>query len=149
MPDSADRDARALRVLSSFAQALSFTKGLSAPELLEMNSRARALAEKIGNLTEVVQQLWLAASCAMARGDHFSDAALAGQALETAQREGSPISLRLAHEMSLLARFYLGDFAGAEDHFARGRVFLGPQAPNDNPYSRRSHKRVLSGRRHR
>src|SRR5262249_4265306 len=50
-------------------------------------------------------------------------AALADQALETAQREGSPISLGLAHQISLTTRFYLGDFVGAEDHFARGRTF--------------------------
>jgi tetratricopeptide (TPR) repeat protein len=58
------------------------------------------------------------------RGDYLSAAALADQALETAEREGSPISLGLIHQVSLLARFYLGDFVGGEDHFARGHASL-------------------------
>jgi len=124
VPDSAERDARELRLRGSFAQALGVTKGWGAPEVLEMNSRARALAEKTGNLSELVQQLWVGASYAQAKGDHFSEAALADQTLETAQREGSPISLGLAHQMSLFSRFFLGDFVGAEEHFARGRAFL-------------------------
>jgi tetratricopeptide (TPR) repeat protein len=102
--------------------------GGSTPEVLEMSSRARVLAEKTGNLPELVRQLWVASGSAQQRGDYFSGAALAGQAFETAQRDGSPISLGLGHQMSLTARFYLGDFVGAEDHFARGHVFL--EAPN-------------------
>jgi tetratricopeptide (TPR) repeat protein len=66
----------------------------------------------------------VAALYAVTRGDHFSAAALADQALETAQREGSPISLVLAYSSSILARLLQGDFVGAEDHFARGRAFL-------------------------
>ncbi len=131
MPDSPERDARELRLRSSFAQALGFTKGVGAPEVLETNSRARALAEKTGNLPELVQQLWVAARYAYARGDYFSAAALAAQVLETAQREGTPISLGLAHQTSLTARFFLGDFAGAEEHFERGCAFF--EAPGVLP----------------
>ncbi len=124
MPESAERDKRELRLRSSFAQALGLTKGSGAPELLEMSLRARALAKKTGNLPELVQQLWVAARYAIARGDYFSAAALAAQVLETAQREGSPISLGLAHQLSLSTRFFLGDFVAAEEHFARGRAFV-------------------------
>jgi class 3 adenylate cyclase len=128
MPESRERDARELRLRNSFAQALRVTKGLGAPEVLEMNLRTRALAEKIGNLPELVLQLHSAAIYAIARGDHFSAAALADQALETAQRDGSPLSLALAHQRSLQARFFLGDFVGAENHFARARALL--EAPD-------------------
>jgi tetratricopeptide (TPR) repeat protein len=124
MPESAERDARELRLRSSFAPALAATKGMSAPHLLEMNSRARALAEKTGNLPELVLPLWRAATHANSRGDYVSGAAVADQALETAQRAGSPISLGYAHQASLQARSYLGDFVAAEEHFARGRAFL-------------------------
>jgi predicted ATPase/class 3 adenylate cyclase len=124
IPDSPERDARELRLLSSSAQALVVTKGVGAPELLEMNLRARVLAEKTGNLRELALQLARAATYANASGDYFSGTALADKALETAQREGSPISLAYAHSASLQARFYLGDFVAAEDHFARGHAFL-------------------------
>jgi adenylate cyclase len=128
MTESPERDRHELRVRTSFGEALAWNKGLRAPELLETNLRSRALAEKTGNLPEVVVQLWASATDAMVRGDHVSAAALADQALEAAQREGSPISLGLAHEASLVARFYLGDFVKAEDHFARGRAFV--EAPD-------------------
>jgi class 3 adenylate cyclase len=124
IPESAERDARELRVRSSFAQALLVTNGIAAPEVLEMNSRARALAERTCDLPGLVEQLWAGAEYANATGDYFSGAAMGAQALETAQREGSPIGLALAHQTSLTARFWLGDFAAVEDHFARGRVFV-------------------------
>jgi class 3 adenylate cyclase/tetratricopeptide (TPR) repeat protein len=122
MPDSPKRAARELRLRSSFAQALAVTKGYAAPELFEMISGARALAEKTSNLPELVLQLFREAQYALGRGDSFRGAALAAQALETAQREGSPVNLVFAHLISLQARFCLGDFVAAEEHFARGRV---------------------------
>jgi tetratricopeptide (TPR) repeat protein len=124
MPESAERDARELRLRSSFYSSLVVTKGPGAPDLLEMNLRARALAEKTGDLLELVLQLSRAALYANYRGDYSSGAALADEALGTAQREGSPFSQAFAHNPSLQARFALGDFVAAEDHFARGRAFV-------------------------
>src|SRR5262249_31113449 len=129
--ESPERDARELRLRSLFVQTLGFTTGAAAPEVLEMNSRARALAEKTGNLSELVQQTWEAARYGIVRGDYFSAAALADEALETAQREGSPISLGVAHQMSLTTRFILADFVAAEEHFARACAFL--EAPGFLP----------------
>jgi class 3 adenylate cyclase len=123
-PDSPERDAREMRLLGSFAEALTLTNGWGAPELLEMNSRARALAEKTGNLPELVQQLWVAAGVANARGDFSAGAAAADEALETAQREGSPISLGLAHQLLLRSRLYTGDFVAAEHHFELGHAVV-------------------------
>src|SRR5262249_15984332 len=105
LPETPERDARELRLRGSFVQALRVTKGVVAPEMLEMSSRASALAEKTGNLPELVLQLWASARYAQGKGDYFSAAALAGQALETAQREGSPISLAIAHHTLLCTRF--------------------------------------------
>jgi class 3 adenylate cyclase/tetratricopeptide (TPR) repeat protein len=123
MPDSPERDALELRLLSSLVQALGVTKGWFAPQVLDMNSRTRALAEKTGNLSELVQQLWVMTAYAQHRGDCVGAVALADQTLETAQREGSPISLGLAHQVSIQTRFYQGDFVGAEQYFARGGAF--------------------------
>jgi class 3 adenylate cyclase/tetratricopeptide (TPR) repeat protein len=124
MPQSPERDMRELRLRSSFVDALVVTKGPGAPEVLEMNLRARAVAEKTGNLPEFLQQLWVGAAYSLERGDYFSAAVLAAQALESAQREGSPISLGFGHAISIMVRFYQGDFVGAEDHFLSGRAFF-------------------------
>jgi class 3 adenylate cyclase/tetratricopeptide (TPR) repeat protein len=124
MPESAERDALELRLRGSILQSEGLTKGWRAPEVLEMHSRARALAEKTGNLPELVLQLYAAAGSAYARGDYLSGAALAAQTLETAQREGSAIGMGVAYQTSVQGRFALGDFVGAEEHFARGRTFV-------------------------
>src|SRR5262249_19173640 len=122
--ESPERDARELRLRSSFVQALRVTKGVAAPEMLEMSSRARALAEKTGNLPELVLQLWAAARYAQGRGDYFSAAALGAKGLETAQRESSPICLAFPHELLFSSLFLMGDFLGGEDLFSRARAFL-------------------------
>ena len=67
------------------------------PEVLEMNSRASALAEKTGNLPELVHQLGMGATYANSIGDYFSAAALADEALGIAERGGGPLSLTVTH----------------------------------------------------
>jgi tetratricopeptide (TPR) repeat protein len=124
MPESPERDTRELQVRSSFTQALSVTKGYGAPEVLDMASRASALAEKTGDLSQLVQQQWAATVYAEVRGDLSAAAALADRLLEIAQREGSPACLGLGHEVQVEIRFLRGDFVGSEEHFTRGRPFF-------------------------
>ncbi len=124
MPASPERDALELRVRSSFGQAIAASKGYAASEVLEMASRARALAERTGDLAEVVQQLWMEAGFAEVRGDLVAAASLSDKLLAAAQRHGNSISLAMAHTMQLENRFYRGDFVGSEEHFERGRAFF-------------------------
>jgi predicted ATPase len=139
MPESPERDARELRLRGSFIQALSATKGYGAPEVLDMASRARALAEKTGDLSQLVQQLWRATVYNEVRGDLSAAAALADKLFEVAQREGSPASLGLGHEMQLEIRFFRGpsrgrrsiSFAGA--HFSEPPVSCRPKAQKRPP----------------
>ena len=133
MPESPERNARELRVRSSFGEALIVTKGFGAPEALEMAGHARALAEKTANLPALVQQLHPEAIYALVRGDYSIVAALADQLLEVAQREGSPASLGLGHLTQLAIRLYRGDCLGAEEHFERGRTFFDAPGFAQNP----------------
>jgi class 3 adenylate cyclase/tetratricopeptide (TPR) repeat protein len=124
MPESPERDARELRVRSSFARSMAVTSGFGTPEVREMAARARALAEKTGNLPELVRQTWSETVYAEVRGNYSAQAALADQLLEIAQREGSPASLALAHTQQLQSRFFREDCLGAEEHFERGSAFF-------------------------
>jgi tetratricopeptide (TPR) repeat protein len=124
MPESPERDAGELRVRGSFGKALMATKGFGAPEVRDMAARARALAEKTANLSELVQQLWTEVLNAHVRGDYPTATALTDQLLEVAQREGSPASLGAGHLRQFISRFYRGDCLGAEEHFERGRAFF-------------------------
>ncbi len=124
MPESPERDARELRVRSALARSMAASKGWGAPEMLEMAGRARSLAEKTANLPALVRQLFTETNYAVVRGDFSAAAVLADELLEVAQREGSPASLVLGHNMQFQARFYRGDCLGAAEHFERGREFF-------------------------
>jgi class 3 adenylate cyclase/tetratricopeptide (TPR) repeat protein len=124
VPGSPERDARELRVRGSFARSMTISKGWGAPEVLDMAARARAMAEKIGNLFEVVQQLWTETIYAQVRGDYITSTALTDQLLGVAQREGSAASLGAGHLRQLVIRFCQGDFTGVEEHFERGLPFF-------------------------
>jgi hypothetical protein len=94
------------------------TKGYAAPETREATERAAVLAEKSGNLAQLVG--WISSRWVIAHdsGDLPAESALADQMLELAAREGSPTSLASAHAAQILTRYLLGELAGVEGHFA-------------------------------
>ena len=121
--DRPRRRAREIELASMLAQALFATRGNTAPETREAAARARDLAEKTGNLSQIVRQLFLIYRAAIVSGDYSSAAALADQILDFAGREGSPTSLAFAHNAQLVWRLFRGDLVGAEEHFARWSAF--------------------------
>jgi class 3 adenylate cyclase/tetratricopeptide (TPR) repeat protein len=124
MPESAERNAQELHLANALVQVLTFTRGYSAAETVDAIARTRALAEKSGNLAQLVVQvfgIWAAANTA---GDTPRAAALADQVLDLAQREGSPTSLAFAHQAQMQACFYGGDPIGTEQHFALFSSYL-------------------------
>jgi len=124
LPESPERDARELELASALVQVLQVARGYSAPESVEAAARARALAEKSGNLAQLVRQAFATWTSGLAAGDYPSASVLADQILELAQHEGSPASLGLAHTAQVMVRFYRGDLVGVEEHFARLNPFL-------------------------
>jgi hypothetical protein len=82
------------------------------------------LAEKSGDLGRLVGSITQRSFHASVRGDFSTAATLADEALELALREGHPATMALLYMMQLVVRFYLGDLAGAENHFAAGLKFF-------------------------
>jgi len=121
LPGSPARDARELELVSALGQVLWSTRGGRAPETVAVIARISTLAEKTGNLFQLVLQAFVNSVSVWTSGDHSSAASLADQTLNLAQREGSDTGLRLAHEAQFLVRFSRGDLVGAEKHFARWR----------------------------
>jgi tetratricopeptide (TPR) repeat protein len=137
LPASAERDARELALVAVLSWLLVRTKGYSATETIEVTERARALAEKTGNLTQLIFQVIGTYAAVFVSGDYSGAAALADQLLDLAQREGSNMSLAIAHVAQVNVRFDRGDLVGLEEHFARlgslvdaaeGGQFAGPIA---------------------
>lgn len=116
-PESSERDARELELARSLVEVLQLTRGYSAPETIEAAARARRLAERTGNLAQLVLQGFGTWASVHVSGDHPSAGALADQILDLATREGSLPVLGFAYSAGVHARFYRGDLIGVEEHF--------------------------------
>ena len=123
LPDSPERDPRELELVAPMVQAMWRTKGVDARETRDLADRAATLAEKTGNLAQLVVQLHLIRITVLRSGDYAGAAALADQILDLAEREGSPASLAAAHHGKFQAHYFRGDLPGAEARFALWQNF--------------------------
>ena len=128
LPESPERDVRELKLRQSVVRMLYFTKGYSAPETIDATKRAEALAEKSGNLTQLVHWATSRGQSALFSGNLLAAATLADQALEFALRDGRPTKpayhIGAMHLLQLMTRRFRGDLAGAEKHFIAGLKFF-------------------------
>ncbi len=124
LPESSDRDARQLGLLSTLVQVLTVTRGFSAPETRAAAERARDLAKKGGNLNQLVTQAVGIWQSALASGDYSTASLLADQILDLAQREGSPASFAFAYRAQLHVSLSRGDLVLVEELFGRVNPFL-------------------------
>jgi tetratricopeptide (TPR) repeat protein len=107
---------------------LYLTEGYAAPKMGHAIEQATALAEKTGNLTQLVAwtlRKWLAP---FNSGDLPFAAALADQTLELAVREGSPRNVAMAHAIQILTGQNRGDLLGADQHYTAGLKFFDDSA---------------------
>jgi class 3 adenylate cyclase/tetratricopeptide (TPR) repeat protein len=118
LPPSPERDRCELELMGTLAQVLMVTRGFSAQETRAAAERARDLAEKGGNLVQLVTQVIGKWQVAGASGDYSTAGLLAEQILELAQREGSPASFGFAHRAQIQVSFARGDLTAAENCFA-------------------------------
>src|SRR5262249_27436264 len=127
LPESSERDALELRVVSVLAGVKQLTHGYAAAETKDAISRSLALARRIGNFGQLFLQLSGSWATAINSGDYCSADALSGEFIELAEREGNPINLAFAHMARIETHFYLGELAEAESRFLRGRAFFDEQ----------------------
>lgn len=119
LPPSQSRDRGELDLCSGLVRVLQVTKGYSAPATMQLGARARVLAERLGDLPQLIRQGARTWASIFFTGDYETAATLAEQILEIALTEGSQSHLFFAHYAQVQARFYAGDVIGVEDHFAR------------------------------
>ncbi len=119
LPASESRDRAELELCSTLVRVLQATRGYSAPETMQTGARARVLAERLGDLAQLIRQGAGTWASIFFTGDYASAASLAEQILEIATTEGGSGHLFFAQYAQVQARFYAGDLAGVEDHFAR------------------------------
>ena len=124
LPEAPERDARELELARTLAQVLFGTRGWTAPETRAAAERARDLAEKSGNLAQLIRQTFDIWRSVIVAGDLSTAALLADRILDLAQREGSPASFGFVCQPQVDVSFYRGDLAKADEHFTRWSGFL-------------------------
>jgi tetratricopeptide (TPR) repeat protein len=124
LPESPERDSRELELRQSVVLVSFTTRGFAAPETTNAIERAAALAEKTGNLLQLVAAMITKGFSAFFSGDLSAAGALADQALTLALSEGSSTNLANVYFLQLVTCYYRGDFASAEKHFTAGLVFF-------------------------
>ena len=125
LAESPERDARELELARTLAQVLMVTQGFAAPETRAAAERARELAEKGGNLAELVARIFEIFRTVLNSGEDYSTAGLlADRILDLAQREGSPASFGFVCYAQVAVGHFRGDLVGVEEQFARWGGFL-------------------------
>ena len=124
LPKSLESDLRELELRQSVISMLWITRGYAAPETIHATEHAAALAEKSGNLKQLVALMTNRGYTIFHSGDLPGAGALADQALELALRDRAHVSLAHAHVLQMAIRYQRGDFAGAEEHFIAGLKFF-------------------------
>jgi tetratricopeptide (TPR) repeat protein len=100
------------------------TRGWAAPEAVNATERAAALAERSGNLGQLISLVLTKGINALVSGDSSAAGALADRALELALREGNPIRIGVTHTFQVMTRHTRGDLAGAEEHYSTGLKYF-------------------------
>jgi class 3 adenylate cyclase/tetratricopeptide (TPR) repeat protein len=124
LSETPERDARELKLASTLAQVLLVTRGYTAPETRAVAERARDLAEKGGNLGQLVAQVFVIWRSVLTTGDYSTASLLADRLLDIAQREGSPASFGFVCRAHTNTNLYRGDLVVVEEQFARWSSFL-------------------------
>jgi class 3 adenylate cyclase/tetratricopeptide (TPR) repeat protein len=125
LPESPERDLRELEIRQSLVQMLHLTRGYSAPDSIDATRRAVSLAQKSGNVRQLLNLMIAMGVNALSLGDLPAAGNLADQALDLASREGGSSSFfGRAHSLQMMVCYYHGDLAGVEKHFTAGRQFF-------------------------
>jgi tetratricopeptide (TPR) repeat protein len=120
LPESPGRDHRELELLQSVVWTLYVTKSHGSPETIAATERAAVLAERGGNLSQLVISLFSRGLASLIAGDLLTGLALEDQALILALRDSNPAHLGVVRVHQMLARNWIGDLVGVEGQFSAG-----------------------------
>jgi tetratricopeptide (TPR) repeat protein len=118
LPESPERDHRELELRQSVVWTLYVTKSHASPETIAATERAAVLAERGGNLSQLVISLFSRGLARLIGGDLLTGLALEDPALVLALRDSNPAHLGVVRVHQMLARHWVGDLVDVEDQFS-------------------------------
>ena len=138
LPESHERSQQELVVQMTLGMALGATKGLAAPEVERLYTRARELCEQVGEPPQLFRVLWGLWRVYYQRGEYQTMRVLGEQLLSLAQRLQDPDLLLEAHHALWATLFFGGELAAAQPHLEQGLRLYEPQR-------HRAHAALYSG----
>ncbi len=127
LPDTPERTQQELTLHITLGLVLVVTKGMAAPEVEKVYTRARELCRQMGEtpqLFPVLRGLW---EFHEVRGEYKTACELGEQLLTLAQSIQDPALLLVAHDVLGDTSFWLGEFVPAKEHSEQGTALYDPQ----------------------
>jgi predicted ATPase len=115
LAESPERDAQELQFLNPLGTTYIAARGYAAPEVGPIFSRARVLADRIGQPAQRFAVMWGNFAWHVVRGDFKLCLDLAAEAIQFVGALNDPGMMMEALFLSGLTKVYCGDFAGASD----------------------------------
>jgi serine phosphatase RsbU (regulator of sigma subunit) len=116
LPESPERDAQELQFLSPLGTTYIAARGYASPEVGPVFSRARELADRIGQPAQRFVVMRGNFAWHVVRGNFKLCSDLAAEAIQFVETLNDPGMMMEALFLQGLTKFYRGDFVGARDH---------------------------------
>ncbi len=116
VPDTSGRARQELLLQTALGSALIATKGMAAPDVEQVYTRALELCQQVGDTPQLSPVLWGLFLVYLVRGELRKARELAEQLLGLAQSGQDPVLLLWAHYALGATLTWLGEFAPAQEH---------------------------------
>jgi predicted ATPase len=126
LPDTPERAQQELTLQLALAMPLGFTKGLAAPEMGAVHTRAIELCRRVGETPQLWPALWAALGFYLWRGELQTARELAEQLISLAQRVQDSTLLLAAHFGLGQVLYFAGEMVSARAHYGQALALYDP-----------------------
>jgi predicted ATPase/class 3 adenylate cyclase len=127
LPDTMEHAQRELALLLTLGQAMSVTKGYTAPETARAYARARELGQQVGEPPQLFAALTGYLEFYRQQAKYQTAHELAEQLLRLAQHQRDPALLETGHQKMGLSLLWLGELSAARSHLEQAIALDDPQ----------------------
>ena len=130
LPDTEARLRQEIHLQNAMGVTMMAARGWGSPEVLQAFSKARALCELLGDKSQLFAALRGEGQYHMISGHLRAADELGRQCMELASGAGDPEFLLEAHHLFWSNKFFMGDYAAAENHAGIGHRHVRPCPPS-------------------
>lgn len=131
LPESPARQTQELQILIALGAPLTAIKGYGAPEIVDTFTRARRLAQSLGETPDFFPMLWGLFAAHIGVADLKTAGELAEELLTLAESSQDPAFLLSAYHAIGAVRYFQGQLMEARSHFEQGVAIYTPQLHDD------------------